>query len=200
MRKISSLCWYVCNRWRSLCGCSYIKWVKITISQISRFQSYRRLVSLLPFLDIIPRFTGGQTHFYPSFGPHDQAKMKHEIQALLSERIGLEAVMRTRCSPGLICKAFHGNCTTRVPDIMALPNVPQDQSYCVELELEEEIQSPYVYFQTALLYTTCFGERRIRVINLCIPVARSLPEVFSAADQVAIARTICHQGSDRIRL
>lgn len=112
----------------------------------------------------------------------------------MGEQIGLEAVMRTRCSPGLVCHAFHGNCTTRVPDIMALPNVPRDQSYCIELNLEDDIQSSHVYFQTALLYTTCFGERRIRVINLCLPVARTLPEVFSSVDQVAIARALCHEG------
>ena len=146
---------------------------------------------------MIPRFTGGQTHFYPGFNANNNAdalKLEHEIEKLLAEKIGLEAVMRTRCSAGMVCKAFHGNFTTRVPDIMALPNVPRDQSYCVEIGIEEDLQGSHAYFQTALLYTTCFGERRIRVINLCLPIARTLPEVFSAADQTAIARTICHQG------
>ncbi|KAI7875048.1 hypothetical protein K492DRAFT_136950 [Lichtheimia hyalospora FSU 10163] len=151
-------------------------------------------------MNVIPRFTGGQTHYFPGFNaknPADVQKLTNEIQSLLSEQIGLEAVMRTRCSPGLVCHAFHGNCTTRVPDIMALPNVPRDQSYCIELNLEDDIQSSHVYFQTALLYTTCFGERRIRVINLCLPVARTLPEVFSSVDQVAIARTLCHEAIDK---
>ncbi|KAI7855420.1 hypothetical protein BDC45DRAFT_439062 [Circinella umbellata] len=151
-------------------------------------------------LNVIPRFTGGQTHFYPGFNANNNAdalKLEHEIEKLLGEQIGLEAVMRTRCSAGMVCKAFHGNCTTRVPDIMALPNVPRDQSYCVEIGIEEELQGSHAYFQTALLYTTCFGERRIRVINLCLPIARTLPEVFSAADQTAIARTICHQAIDK---
>ncbi|KAI8144785.1 Sec23/Sec24 trunk domain-containing protein [Fennellomyces sp. T-0311] len=151
-------------------------------------------------LNVIPRFTGGQTHFYPVFNANNRAdaqRLEKEIESLLSEKIGLEAVMRTRCSPGLICKAFHGNCTTRVPDIMALPNVPRDQSYCVEIGIEEDIQGSHTYFQTALLYTTCFGERRIRVINLCLPVARGLPELFASADQTAIARTICHQAIDK---
>lgn len=148
-------------------------------------------------LDVIPRFTGGQTHYFPNFTADNQAdceKLQQEVLALLSEKVGLEAVMRTRCSPGLVCKAFYGNCTTRVPDIMALPNVPRDQSYCVEIGLEEDIQSNVVYFQTALLYTTCFGERRIRVFNLCLPVTKIMSEVFSSADQFAIARTLCHQG------
>ncbi|ORZ11124.1 Sec23/Sec24 trunk domain-domain-containing protein [Absidia repens] len=151
-------------------------------------------------LNVIPRFTGGQTHYFPNFTADNQVdceKLQQEVLALLSEKVGLEAVMRTRCSPGLICKSFYGNCTTRVPDIMALPNVPRDQSYCVEIGLEEDIQSNVVYFQTALLYTTCFGERRIRVFNLCLPVAKTMSEVFSGADQFAIARTLCHQGIDK---
>ncbi|KAI8084946.1 uncharacterized protein BX664DRAFT_338161 [Halteromyces radiatus] len=151
-------------------------------------------------LNVIPRFTGGQTHYFPGFTADNQAdseKLKQEVPALLSEEIGLEAVMKTRCSSGLICKSFYGNCTTRVPDIMALPNVPRSQSYCVEIGIEEEIQSSVVYFQTALLYTTCFGERRIRVLNLCLPVTKVISEVFSGADQFTIARTLCHQGIDK---
>lgn len=116
--------------------------------------------------------------------------------SLLSEKIGLEAVMRTRCSEGIICKSFYGNFTTRVPDIMALPNVPRDQSYCVELSMEEDIQSSYVYFQTALLYTTYNGERRIRVLNLCLPVAKSISELYLSVDQVVLARTLCHEGKE----
>lgn len=147
-------------------------------------------------IDVIPRFTGGQTHHYANFKPTDGSRQKvlAEVKAVLSERVGLEAVMRTRCSPGLVCHAFYGNFTTRNPDVMALPNVPRDQAYCVELAIEDDLPGNYAYFQTALLYTTCFGERRIRVMNLALPVVRSLPEVFASADQVMIARTLCHQG------
>ncbi|KAI8327002.1 hypothetical protein EDC96DRAFT_612936 [Choanephora cucurbitarum] len=151
-------------------------------------------------LNIIPRFTGGQTHFYPAFHATHQAdclRLKQEVMSLLEQQIGLEAVMRTRCSEGIVCHAFYGNCTTRVPDIMALPNVPRDQSYCVELVLEDDIQTSHVYFQTALLYTTCFGERRIRVMNLCLPVTKSLPELFSSINQVASTRVLCHQAIDK---
>ncbi|KAI9263739.1 hypothetical protein BY458DRAFT_477111 [Sporodiniella umbellata] len=151
-------------------------------------------------LNVVSRFTGGQTHFYPGFHVNNQAesvRLKEEVIALLSEEIGLEAVMRTRCSEGIICKSFYGNFTTRVPDVMALPNVPRDQSYCVELDIEEDIQSSHVFFQTALLYTTCFGERRIRVMNLCIPIAKSISELFASVDQIVVARALCHQAIDK---
>ncbi|CAO3624413.1 unnamed protein product [Cunninghamella echinulata] len=151
-------------------------------------------------LNVIPRFTGGQTHFFPGYNGNNQAdneKIKQEVMSLLGEKIGLEAVMRTRCSSGLICKSFYGNCTVRSPDIMALPNVPRGQSYCIEIGIEEDIQSPTVYFQTALLYTTCFGERRIRVMNLCLPVTKSISDMYTAVDQFSIARALCHQAIDK---
>ncbi|KAI7872890.1 hypothetical protein BDF14DRAFT_1877347 [Spinellus fusiger] len=151
-------------------------------------------------LNVIPRFTGGQTHYFPHpnvNSPADRIQLLQEIKSVLKEPIGLEAVMRTRCSPGIVCHAFHGNFTTRPPDIMALPNVPMDQSYCVDLVIEEDIQTPVVYFQTALLYTSCFGERRIRVMNLCLPVVSTAAQVFGAADQFAIARSLCHLAIDK---
>ena len=154
-------------------------------------------------LNVVPRFTGGQTHFYPGFHSTNQGdalRLKEEVISLLSEEIGLEAVLRTRCSQGIVCRAFYGNCTTRIPDIMALPNVPRDQSYCIELGIEEEIQSSFAHFQTAMLYTTCFGERRIRVMNLCLPVTKSISELYSSVDQVAIARTLCHQGKIKCKV
>ncbi|KAI8967408.1 hypothetical protein BDF20DRAFT_900917 [Mycotypha africana] len=152
-------------------------------------------------LNIIPRYTGGQTHYYPAFNaavnPGECQRLKEEVMALLSEQIGLEAVMRTRCSTGIVCHAFYGNCTTRVPDIMALPNVPRDQSYAIDLVIEEDIQTPFVYFQTALLHTTCFGERRIRVMNLCLPVTKSISELYASVNQVALARLLCHQAMNK---
>ncbi|RCI03200.1 COPII subunit, partial [Rhizopus stolonifer] len=154
----------------------------------------------LTTLNVMPRFTGGQTHFYPGFTAANQTaclRLKQEVIRLLAQQMGLEAVMRTRCSEGIVCHAFFGNCTTRVPDIMALPNVPCDQSYCVELLMEQDIPSSHVYFQTALLHTTSTGERRIRVMNLCLPVTQSASELFSSVDQVAVARTLCHQAIDK---
>lgn len=159
-----------------------------------------RQASDVATLNVIPRFTGGQTHFYPGFHASNQGdalRLKQEVIALLSEEIGLEAVMKTRCSQGIVCRAFYGNCTTRIPDIMALPNVPRDQSYCIELGIEEDIETSFCHFQTALLYTTCFGERRIRVINLCLPVTKSMSELYASVDQVAIARALCHQATDK---
>ncbi|KAI9015886.1 Sec23/Sec24 trunk domain-containing protein [Phycomyces nitens] len=151
-------------------------------------------------LSCIPHYTGGQTYFYPGFNAsrsEDALKFAHEFSELLAERIGLEAVIRIRSSRGLRMSAFHGNFFIRSTDLLALPNVPRDQSYCVEVSIEDDIKTPTVCFQTALLHTTCFGERRIRVVTLCLPVTNNMSELYSSVNQQAVAAYLANKGVER---
>lgn len=128
--------------------------------------------------------------------------------------IMLEAVMRVRASkgksdfcsfagatqffdPGLRMASFHGNFFVRSTDLLAMPAVPTDQSYAIEVQIEDTITAPFVVFQTAVLHTTCYGERRIRVVTHALPTTSSLSEVFASADQVAIATLLANKGVER---
>lgn len=147
----------------------------------------------------MPRFTGGQTHYYPGFNAHNQGdreKLLLEIKKLMKEEIGLEAIIRTRCSPGLVCKSYHGNFSFQEPDIFVLPNVPRDASYCVDLAIERELQGDLAYVQTCMLFTTSFGERCIRVMTTCLPVTKKITDVFYAADQSSCVRAMAYQGTN----
>lgn len=53
--------------------------------------------------------------------------------------------------------SFHGNFFVRSTDLLSLPAVPIDQSYGIEVQIEENITTPFVVFQTAVLHTTCDG-------------------------------------------
>lgn len=148
-------------------------------------------------LDVIPRFTGGQMHYYPGFNASnmgDREKLKLEIMKLVPEEIGLEAIVRTKCSPGLACKLYHGNFSFQLPDILVLPNVPRDASYCIDLSIEKELQGDLAYFQTCMLYTSSAGERFIRVMTTCLPVTRKITELFYAVDQQSAVRAMAFQG------
>lgn len=90
--------------------------------------------------------------------------------------------------------AFHGNFFIRSTDLLALPSVPRNQSYCVEVALEDDIKTPTVCFQTALLHTSCTGERRIRVVTLCLPVTNSMSELYAHANQRAITAFLANKG------
>ena len=75
--------------------------------------------------------------------------------------------MRVRASRGLRMASFHGNFFVRSTDLLAMPTVPQDQSYAIEVQIEENISSPFVVFQTAVLHTSCYGTWRARGLR-CI--------------------------------
>jgi protein transport protein SEC24 len=53
---------------------------------------------------------------------------------------------------------FHGNFFVRSTDLLAFPAIPIDQSYAVEVQIEENLTTPFVVMQTGILYTTSFGE------------------------------------------
>lgn len=109
----------------------------------------------------------------------------------------LEAVMRVRASRGLRMASFHGNFFVRSTDLLAMPAVPQDQGYVIEVQIEETITAPFVVFQTAVLHTTCYGERRIRVVTSAVPTTTSLSEIFASADQVALATYFANKAVEK---
>jgi len=54
-------------------------------------------------------------------------------------------------------KTFHGNFFIRSTDLLSIPVVPIDQSYSMEVQVEDDLTAPFVVFQTAVMHTTCFG-------------------------------------------
>ncbi|GAA5916720.1 hypothetical protein JCM6882_005786 [Rhodosporidiobolus microsporus] len=148
----------------------------------------------------LPRYTGGQTYYYPSFNAarsEDALKFAHEFGTVIADPICLEAVMRVRASRGIRMSAFHGNFFVRSTDLLSLPAVPMDQSYAIEIQIEDPISAPFVVFQTAVLHTTAYGERRIRVVTLALPTTSSISELYASADQVAIATLLANKAVER---
>jgi protein transport protein SEC24 len=151
-------------------------------------------------LSCLPRYTGGQTYFYPGFHAarsEDALKFAHEFAEVLASPISYEAVLRLRCTKGLRATGFHGNFFVRSTDLLALPAVPLDQSYAIECEIEETINAPFVVFQSVVLHSTSYGERRIRVVNLALPTTSSMSEVYASADQVAIVTLLANKAVER---
>ncbi|SNX85029.1 Protein transport protein SEC24 [Melanopsichium pennsylvanicum] len=151
-------------------------------------------------LSCLPRYTGGQTFFYPAFHAgrsEDAVKFSHEFSEVLSSPISYEAVLRLRATKGIRATAFHGNFFVRSTDLLALPAVPLDQNYAIECEIEETINAPFVVFQSVVLHSTSSGERRIRVVNLALPTTSSMSEVYANADQVAIATLLADKAVER---
>ncbi|KAL7422116.1 COPII subunit [Cryptotrichosporon argae] len=141
-------------------------------------------------LSCLPRYTAGQTYLYPGFNAaraEDALKFATEFGKVLGQAIGLEAVIRVRATRGIRMSAFHGNFFIRSTDLLGLPTVPEDQNYVIELQIEDDLKAAVVVLQTAVLHTTCYGERRIRVVTQAIPTTDSIAELYAGADQIALA-------------
>lgn len=151
-------------------------------------------------LSNLPRYTGGQTYFYPGWNAgrsEDAIKFASEFSDYLSAEIGLEAVLRVRATTGLRMSTFYGNFFNRSSDLCAFPAFPRDQSYVVEVAIDESMTKAFVCMQTAVLHTTSNGERRIRVMTLALPTTTSIADVFASADQCAITTFFSHKAVER---
>lgn len=151
-------------------------------------------------LSNLPRYTGGQTWFYPGWNAgraEDAVKFASELSDYLSSEIGLEAVLRVRATSGLRMSNYYGNFFNRSSDLCAFPAFPRDQCYVVEVAIDETLQKSIVCMQTAVLHTTCNGERRIRVMTLALPTTTSLADVYASADQCAITTYFSHKAVER---
>ncbi|XP_070289735.1 protein transport protein Sec24B isoform X6 [Myotis yumanensis] len=156
----------------------------------------------LSSLACMSKYSAGCIYYYPSFhsthNPSQAEKLQKELKRYLTRKIGFEAVMRIRCTKGLSMHTFHGNFFVRSTDLLSLANINPDAGFAVQLSIEESLtDTSLVCFQTALLYTSSKGERRIRVHTLCLPVVSSLADVYAGVDVQAAICLLANMAVDR---
>uniref|UniRef100_A0A8C6S2B4 SEC24 homolog B, COPII coat complex component n=1 Tax=Nannospalax galili TaxID=1026970 RepID=A0A8C6S2B4_NANGA len=156
----------------------------------------------LASLACMSKFSAGCIFYYPSFhsthSPSQAEKLQKDLRRYLTRKIGFEAVMRIRCTKGLSMHTFHGNFFVRSTDLLSLANINPDAGFAVQLSIEESLtDTSLVCFQTALLYTSSKGERRIRVHTLCLPVVSSLTDVYAGVDVQAAICLLANMAVDR---
>ncbi|XP_074723009.1 protein transport protein Sec24B isoform X2 [Strix uralensis] len=156
----------------------------------------------LASLACMSKYSAGCIYYYPSFhrshNPAQAEKLQKDLKRYLTRKIGFEAVMRIRCTKGLSIHTFHGNFFVRSTDLLSLANVNPDAGFAVQMSIEESLtDTSLVCFQTALLYTSSKGERRIRVHTLCLPVVSSLADVYAGADVQAVVCLLANMAVDR---
>jgi protein transport protein SEC24 len=135
-------------------------------------------------LSCLSKYTGGECLYLSAFeATRDGARLARALHRSLSRETGFEAVFRLRASNGVRCSRFHGRFFTRSSDLLAQPNVDADKTYVVELNFEEaQLTNRYLCAQSALLYTSSRGERRIRVHTVVAPVTSAPNELYRSAD------------------
>merc|ERR1712228_35026 len=116
---------------------------------------------------------------------------------------------RIRCSKGVSIKNYYGCFYRRSADLLSIPTIDSDKSIMVILSHNKQqtnndddnkadnnntlINAPYIYVQSALLYTNSFGQRRIRCCTKRIPVTSSYDELFDTVNLSVMTALIAKQ-------
>ncbi|KAG0686643.1 COPII coat Sec23p-Sfb3p heterodimer component, partial [Pichia californica] len=135
--------------------------------------------------------TGGTIKEWLPFNiERDEISLIYEVKKVVENIAGYQGQLKVRCSRGLQVDKYYGPFSTVNGD--SAPNIPilsGDTSIICEFSYESELDTKQdVHFQTALLYTSVDGIRKVRVINNIMSVTQRISDVFDFCDQDTIVK------------
>ena len=138
----------------------------------------------LPTVSSSAQFSSGSVYYYPQYH-HDKnplmaERFLNEFRHYVTRPIAFEAVLRIRCTSGINIHSFFGNCFVRAHDLIALANVSPDVAFGVQTNIDDNLhENKLAIFQSALLYTSSHGDRRIRVHTLGLPISNDPQTIYN---------------------
>ncbi|KAF7731415.1 COPII coat Sec23p-Sfb3p heterodimer component [Apophysomyces ossiformis] len=134
-------------------------------------------------LGVVSELTGGDLRYFPNFNCRETGKLVYQLQHDLNREAGYDGVLRIRCSDGMQVIDHYGNCHMSTYTDVELAGIDEDKAIAAVLKHDSKLDIDRgVSFQSALLYTTKCGKRRVRVHNLHLNVVNQIAEVFRYGD------------------
>lgn len=91
--------------------------------------------------------------------------------------------MRVRTSTGVRPTDFYGHFFMSNTTDMEMSAVDCDKAIAVEIKHDDKlIEEEGVYIQVALLYTSCSGQRRLRIINQSLKTCSQMADLYRSCD------------------
>ncbi len=133
--------------------------------------------------------TGGDLYYYKGFSDrYHYEKISYDTFRILTRNGAYDVAFRVRCSEGYAPIAYTGN-FVRVNSIdFELPSIDSDKTIGVIMRSEGTINSDRLSIQAAMLYSTPDGDRKLRIINLYLPVVNKLSSVLRYVDEEALTQ------------
>ncbi|KAF6832041.1 sec23 sec24 family protein [Colletotrichum plurivorum] len=158
------------------------------------------------YLDIatvghIAASTGGETFYYPNFiGARDNTKLSMEIKHAVTRETGFQALMKVRCSNGLQINGYHGNFIHHTFGAdLEIGVIDADKAMGVTFSYDGKLDSKLdAHFQSALLYTTASGQRRVRCSNIIASVCDNPRDSVKFIDQDAVVAILAKEASTKL--
>merc|ERR1711962_289878 len=131
-------------------------------------------------LSQVCRLTGGQVYKYTYFQPDlDGERFLADLKHNLSRPVVFDAIMRVRTSTGVRPVEFFGSFYMANTTDTELASINSDMAIACEIKYDDKLtEEDGVYIQAAILFTSCSGQRRLRVINLALNTGSSMAEMY----------------------
>ena len=141
------------------------------------------------FIDVatlseLPKITGGSLYKYDFFSPSNHAKQFiSDLQQAVAAPCAFDAVIRVRTSLGTRAVEYYGNFHMTNTEDVNLACLDANKSIVVEIKHNDKLQErESVYIQSAVLYTSISGQRRLRIHNISFSVSTNMSDVFKMTD------------------
>lgn len=132
----------------------------------------------------VSRLSGGEVFKYTYFQADiDGERLIQDIIMDISRPIGFDAIMRVRTSTGVRPTEFYGHFYMTNTTDMELGSIDCDKAVAIEIKHDDKLhEDDGVYIQAALLYTSCSGQRRLRICNLSLKTCSQMTDLYRSCD------------------
>lgn len=131
----------------------------------------------------VARLTGGEVYKYTYFQADiDGHRLVNDLIKNISRPIAFDAVMRVRTSTGIRPTDFFGHFFMSNTTDMEIASIDCDKAVAIEIKHDDKLSDENVFIQVALLYTSCSGQRRLRILNLSLKTCTQLADLFRSCD------------------
>ncbi|KAG8199011.1 hypothetical protein JTE90_001808 [Oedothorax gibbosus] len=154
----------------------------------------------LATLGQVCRLTGGCVYKYTYFQADiDGERFVEDLRRDVEKPIAFDAVLRVRTSTGIRPTDFTGSFFMSNTTDVELASITADQSLAVEIKYDDKLaEEEGVFIQCAVLYTSCGGQRRLRVHNLALNSCSQLAELFRNCELDTILNVFLKEGVRRV--
>ncbi|XP_031761002.1 protein transport protein Sec24C isoform X3 [Xenopus tropicalis] len=131
-------------------------------------------------LGVVPFQTGGSVYKYTFFQPEtDKERFLNDLRRDVQKEIGFDAVMRVRTSTGIRATDFFGAFYMSNTTDVELAGLDCDKTITVEFKHDDKLnEDTGALLQCAILYTSCGGQRRLRVHNMALNCCTQLADLY----------------------
>ncbi|CAB1311855.1 unnamed protein product [Coregonus sp. 'balchen'] len=131
-------------------------------------------------LGVVPVSTGGSVYKYTYFQAEtDRKQFLNDLRRDVQKPMGFDAVMRVRTSTGIRATDFFGSFFMSNTTDVELAGLDCDKTVTVEFRHDDKLsEDTGALMQCAVLYTSCSGQRRLRVHNMAVNCCSQLADLY----------------------